>query len=338
MSRVLVSGGGGFVGLPLLRQLACTDWEIHALYTRAHPAVPFGVRWHRVDLLDHAAVSDLIDELAPERLVHLAWCTEHGRFWSARENVIWVELSLHLLRAFIRRGGQRLVMLGSCAEYDWSAAAGPLSECGSPVAPATLYGTAKDALRRLASASAEQQGVELAWARLFFLYGPREAPGRLVPSVVRSLLAGQAVATRSTEHVRDFMHVEDVAGALFALLDSPVVGPVNIASGQGVTVGQVVDQIVQVTGRPELVRPGALPERPGEPTRLVANVARLRDEVGFQPRWGLADGLAATVRWWEERETDVGPAHLYLSSIRPCLHRVTRMSLLSVGDHEHLSF
>jgi nucleoside-diphosphate-sugar epimerase len=314
VSRVLVSGGGGFVGVPLLRQLASTDWEIHALYTRAHPAAPLGVRWHRVDLLDHAAVSELVDGLAPERLVHLAWCTEHGRFWSARENVIWVELSLHLLRAFIRRGGQRLVMLGSCAEYDWSAAAAPLAECASPLAPATLYGTAKDALRRLASAYAEQQGVELAWARLFFLYGPREAPGRLVPSVVRSLLAGQAVATRSTAHVRDFMHVEDVARALVALLDSPVVGPVNIASGAGVTIGHVVDQIVQVTGRPELIRPGALPERAGEPPRLVADVARLQQAVGFQPRWDLADGLAATVRWWEEQDGDQD--ELYLCSDR----------------------
>jgi nucleoside-diphosphate-sugar epimerase len=299
VSRVLVSGASGFVGLPLLAQLTRTDWEIHAICSRVPPPPLPGVRWHRLDLSDRAAVSELIVELEPERLVHLAWCTEHGRFWSAPENVAWLELSLHLLRAFVRRGGQRLVMLGTCAEYQWSGACEPLVESVSALTPATLYGATKDALRRVASSYAEQQGVELAWGRLFFLYGPREAPGRLVPSVIRGLLAGEPVAIGSTEHVRDFMYVEDVAGAVVALMASPVVGAVNIASGVPVTVGQVVDQIVQQIGRPELIRPGALPERPGEPPMLVADVARLRDEVGYRPRWGLGDGLAATVSWWQ---------------------------------------
>lgn len=304
MTRLLVSGAGGFVGLPLLAQLAGADREVHALCTRARPPALSGVSWHVLDLFDQAAVNELMDELAPEELVHLAWCTDHGRFWRAPENVTWVERSLHLLRAFARSGGRRLVMLGTCAEYDWSTANGPLVESSSPLAPATLYGVAKDALRRVASTYAQQEGVELAWGRLFFLYGPREAPGRLVPSVIRSLLEGQPVATGSTEQVRDFMHVEDVAGAVVALLDSSVVGAVNIASGVGATVGEVLDQIVQLIGHPELVQRGALPERPGEPPMLLADIARLRDEVGFRPRWGLADGLADTVRWWQERGED----------------------------------
>jgi nucleoside-diphosphate-sugar epimerase len=123
-----------------------------------------------------------------------------------------------------------------------------------------------------------------------------------VPSVIRSLLAGQAVAISSGRQVRDFMHVEDVAGAVLALLDSSVLGAVNIASGVGVTVGEVVEKIVELVGHPELVRRGALPDRAGDPSLLVADVARLRDEVGFRPRWKLADGLAASVSWWEEQE------------------------------------
>lgn len=303
MTGVLVSGAGGFIGLPLLARLARGDVEVHALCTRARPPALPGVNWHRLDLSDSVAVERLIGELAPERLVHLAWCTEHGRFWRAPENVAWVERSLHLLSVFVRSGGQRLVMLGTCAEYDWSSAAGPLSESSSPIAPATLYGTAKDALRRVASAYAEQEGVELAWGRLFFLYGPREAPERLVASVIRSQLLGRPIATGGGEQARDFMHVEDVAGAVAALLDSSVVGAVNIASGVGVTVGDLLDRIVQLTGRPELVRRGDRPDRPGEPPLLLADVTRLREEVGFQPLWGLDEGLAATVRWWQERES-----------------------------------
>jgi nucleoside-diphosphate-sugar epimerase len=300
VSGVLVTGAGGFIGLPTVERLAQAGEEVHALSTRANPLEIPGVRWHRVDLADRGAVQELIDRLVPERLAHLAWCTEHGRFWGAPENVVWVQHSLHLVDAFVRCGGRRLVVLGTCAEYDWSSAEGPLSESASRVAPATLYGVAKDALRRVAGVYAEQEGIEFAWGRLFFLYGPREAPERLVPSVIRSLLAEETVATTSGRQIRDFMHVADASAAVTALLDSSVVGAVNIASGTGVTVGEVTDRIVHLIGRPELIRRGALPDRPGDPQLLVADVTRLRNEVGFRPRWGLADGLANTVRWWKE--------------------------------------
>lgn len=301
MNRILVTGASGFIGLPVVAELASRGEEVHALSThRSPPQVP-GVRWHRVDLLSqHATFDELAHELTPECLVHLAWYTDHERLWHAPENVIWVERSLQLMRAFVRHGGRRLVMLGSCAEYDWSAADGPLVESCSRVAPATLYGVTKDALRRVAHAYAKREGIEFAWGRPFFLYGPREAPGRLVPSVIRSLLAERVVATSSGGQIRDFMHVEDVAGAVVALLDSPVVGEVNIASGVGVTVGEMVGRLVQLIGRPELIRRGALPDRPGEPPLLVADVTRLQEEVGYRPRRTLADGLAATVRWWQE--------------------------------------
>ncbi len=301
MTRVLVTGASGFVGLPTIAELARRGEEVHALSTRSSlPEAP-GVRWHRGDLGDERAVEALIDEIAPERLVHLAWYVEHGRFWGAPENVIWVERSLRLLRAFAHAGGRRAVLLGTCAEYDWSAADRPLEEFASPLGPSTLYGVAKDGLRRVAQAYAEQEGFELVWGRLFFLYGPREDPGRLVAAVVRSLLAGTTVETTSGRQRRDFLHVDDVAGAVVALLESAVCGPVNVASGNATAVAEVIERIAQVVGRPELVLRGALADRREEPPVLVADVARLREEVGYRPRWALADGLADAIRWWGEQ-------------------------------------
>ncbi len=302
MSTVLVTGASGFIGLPLVSELARRGEDVHALHTRRPPPEAPGVSWHPLDLLAGGGeLERLMRELSPTRLVHLAWHAEHGVLWDAPENVIWVEHSLRLMHTFVRHGGRRMLMIGTCAEYDWSAIDGPLGEYRSRVAPATLYGVAKDALHRVARAYAEREGIELAWGRPFFIYGPREASGRLVSSVVGALLDGRVAATTSGEQLRDFMHVEDVAGALAALLDSSVEGDVNVASGVGVRVSEVVDQIVRSIGRPELVNRGSLPSRPGEPDRLVADVTRLLEEVGYRPRISLADGLAATVRWWENQ-------------------------------------
>jgi nucleoside-diphosphate-sugar epimerase len=302
MSGVLVTGASGFVGLPVLAQLVRDGREVHALSTLRSPPEAPGVRWHRVDLGDSGAVGALVGDVAPEMLVHLAWHVQHGSFWNAPENVLWVERSLSLARAFARAGGRRAVMLGTCAEYAWSATPAPLREADSPLVPGTLYGVAKDALRRVVCAFAEQQGFELAWGRLFYLYGPREAPGRLVPSVIGKLLAGEVVDTTSGRQRLDFLHVQDVAGALVALLDSGVVGAVNIASGQAVAVAEVVEELASLIGRPDLIRLGALPDRPGDPPLLVADIGRLRDEIGFRPRWKMPDGLADAVHWWKERE------------------------------------
>jgi nucleoside-diphosphate-sugar epimerase len=272
--------------------------EVHALSTRSDPPEVPGVSWHRVDLSDATATQALLRELRPESLVHLAWYVEHGRFWDAPENVVWVEYSLRLLRAFAANGGRRAVLLGTCAEYDWSTADGPLNEARSPIAPANLYGTAKDALRRVGAAYAEREGFELAWGRLFFLYGPREAPGRLVPSVIRSLLAGEPIDTTSGTQRRDFLHVDDVGRAIAALLGSPAVGAVNIASGTAVALADLLDLIAATVGVEGLVRRGAVPDRPNEPALLLADTARLYTEIGFRPQVDLAQGIADTVEWW----------------------------------------
>jgi nucleoside-diphosphate-sugar epimerase len=220
--------------------------------------------------------------------------------WSALENVQWVEASLRLLRAFGEAGGRRALIVGSCAEYAWGGEE-DLDECDSPLRPEGLYGVSKDALRRVASAYASEASIELAWGRLFFLYGPHEQTGRLVPAVIRALLAGERVATTAGAQVRDFMHVDDAAAALAALLDSRATGPFNIASGRAVSIAEVLDLIGELTGGGGLIDRGARPLPPEEPARIVARVQRLTREVGFEPRIPLADGLASTVEWWRVR-------------------------------------
>src|SRR5262249_18992294 len=187
MRRGLITGPGGFVGRCCLAPLAAGFDEGHALARAPLPGA--AGRVPAAGLLDAAPVTGLGRPVRPSHLLHRAWVTTPGGYWTSADNLRWVGASLHLLRAFADAGGRRVVVAGSCAEYDWTAA-GTCDEATTPLRPATLYGACKDALRRVLEAFAAQAGLSAAWGRLFFLYGPGEHPDRLVASVARALLAG----------------------------------------------------------------------------------------------------------------------------------------------------
>jgi nucleoside-diphosphate-sugar epimerase len=235
-----------------------------------------------------------VRDVRPTHLLHLAWETTHGAFWSAPANLDWLAASVHLVRAFAEAGGRRAVVAGTCAEYLWDDRV--CHERTTPLEPATLYGAAKHALHVALRGYAGAVGFELAWGRVFLLHGPGEPPGRLVPSVATAMLEARPAACSHGRQVRDLLHVDDVAAGFGALLASGVTGAVNVASGEPVTLAEVVGTIGEITGHPELLRLGAIPASPGEPATLVADVRRLRDEVGFRPRHDLREGLEMTVR------------------------------------------
>ena len=297
----MLTGATGFVGRPTLTALTEAGHEVHALARRRGPDTA-GVTWHEADLL---AGCEVVGEVEPEILVHLAWYAEHGKFWSSIENVRWVEASLALLRAFAAAGGRRAVMVGTCAEYEWSR---EVYREDAPTRPDTLYGVCKHGLHLVARALSERAGVGLAWGRLFFLYGPGEAPERLVPSIVTSSLRGDRAPITVGTRRRDFLHVFDAGAALAALADSALEGPVNIASGNGVALRDLATLIAERTGGTGLVGIGSPPDRKGDPESLVADVGRMRDELGYTPQIPLGDGLDGTVEFWRRRMTHTGVA------------------------------
>jgi nucleoside-diphosphate-sugar epimerase len=296
----LITGATGFVGSACTRQIARHRQDVHTCARTAPPEVSSAVSFHAVDLLDLAATGALVAEVRPTHLLHLAWIATPGTYWDSAENDAWLDASQHLLRAFADHGGRRAVVAGTCAEYDWSES-GPYRERESPIRPARRYGQAKDALRRWCEQDAPARGVSVAWARLFFLYGPGEHPGRFVPSVVTALLDGRPADCTTGAQVRDFLHVDDAARALLALLGGEVEGPVNVASGEGVTVRSVAKRIAAAAGRPESLRLGVRPTPASEPEEVVADVGRLRREVRWRPELTLERGLAETVDWWRNR-------------------------------------
>lgn len=320
MKKILVTGASGFVGRHTLVPLCERGFEVHGATAPGEELDVSGVVEHGVDLLDPHQVRRLVSDVAPNHLLHLAWCTEHGKYWEAPENLDWVAASLTLARTFHDHGGRRMVVAGSCAEYDWSALeastpgttpsvgqgkgvceASTCIEGATPCNPATLYGVSKNVLHKLISELNARMGISGAWARIFFLYGPWEDPRRLVASVIRSLLSGEPAECTHGEQVRDFLHVADAGSALAALVDSSVDGPVNVASGTAVRLRDLLHVLGANLGRDDLIRLGARPAAPNDPPILAADTRRLNGEVGWEPSMDLETGVEATIAWWRDR-------------------------------------
>jgi nucleoside-diphosphate-sugar epimerase len=301
--RVLLTGASGFVGRAALVALQQRGAEVIAV-SRTRPEVADTkfewpkFAWQSVDLLDHAATANIVTATRPDAILHLAWTVEHGKFWTTPSNLDWVAATLNLARAAATAGVARFIGTGTCYEYDWPATSN-CKERHTPLKPALLYGTSKDATRRILEEFGQAHGLSVAWARLFFLYGPGEGAGRLVPSVASALAAGQPAKCSSGTGLRDFMDVRDVGAGLAALALSNVTGPVNVASGQAISIADIARTLGRLAGRPELVHIGALPDRPGEPPRIVADITRLRDDVGFVPSLSLDQGLAEALDYWK---------------------------------------
>ena len=300
MKRVLLTGASGFIGYHCLEPLLSRGYEVHAISSREPEIRMDGVRWHQANLLDPSSAARVIGEVTPTHLLHLAWYVVPGKLITAPENFRWVTSSFELVRQFTSQGGQRAVLCGSAYQYDWKY--GYCAEQLTPAVPNTVYGACKQALNLMVQAYAEQQGLSAAWGRAFFLYGPREQQDRLIASVIRAVLRGEPARCSHGRQIRDYLHVQDVANGMVALLESDVRGPINVSSGQATTLRAMVLTVGQLLDRPDLIHLGAIPARANDAPLVVGDNTRLLQEVGWTQQFDLEAGLRQTIDWWKSRE------------------------------------
>lgn len=287
--RVLLTGATGLIGRQTLAPLRARGFQVVALSRRG--AVPGADLTLLADVLDASSRTAALEEAQASHLLHLAWHDAPQGRWSAPENLDWAAATLSLVRGFAAAGGTRALCVGSCAEYDWSY---DVMTEDTPLKPSSLYGKAKAATGTLLTQAAPDLGIALAWARVFFCYGPGEPKGRLLGDLVQGLSAGQAVECTDGLQARDFLHTADLGAALAAVLDSELTGAVNVASGQAVPVKALIETTAGIVGRPDLIRLGARPRPADDPALIVADVTRLNG-TGFRPAFDLRSGLADCV-------------------------------------------
>jgi nucleoside-diphosphate-sugar epimerase len=295
----LVTGATGFVGSHVAHELGRRGYAVRAPVRPSSEvgrlgAEGTGIEWVPCDLVTASPPQLRALCQGVDLCIHAAWYVEPGRYLEAMENVAWSGASMRLLEALAAAGCRRAVYVGTCFEYDHQQ--GYLSET-SDTLPRTLYAAAKLSTFLMGARLAERVDVAFSWARLFYLYGPHEHPGRLVPQVIQGLLSGADVAVTRGLQVRDFLHVADVAAALVDIAGSDHTGVVNVGSGHPVRVRDVVATIAETMGDGERIRFGARPEPAFDPPFICANNERLR-EMGWSPRFDLGTGLQDAVAFW----------------------------------------
>lgn len=286
--RVLLTGASGFLGRYVLNQLTRQGINV-VVVGRSRPAVHEG-DFIEADLLQKDDCLAAVQRARATHLIHLAWYAEHGHYWESPLNLRWLEASIRLVEAFCSAGGQKVVAAGTCAEYDWSY--GYCREDTTPLAPASMYGTAKDATRRLVAAICSAHQVPFAWGRIFLPYGHGEDGRRLVPSLIEVFQGKRTPFGVNATAYRDFLHAEDVARGFVSLLLSDAAGNYNISSGQPAQIAEVVRLIASTLGGDPSNVLDLSTERPGEPEMLIGDSRKLK-ALGWQPVYSIASIAAS---------------------------------------------
>lgn len=295
-ATVLVTGATGFIGAHCLDRLLSTSADIHAVNRVGQGPYSDNVTWHAADLRDAVKARAIVNEVRPSHVLHTAWNVTHGEFWTAPDNLDWLEGGIGLLRGLVDVGPRRFVGVGTCAEYDWTGDSVMCVEDETPIRPATLYGKAKAALWSAAQAYAEQGGFSAAWGRLFLPYGRGDNEKRLIPSLLRAVRRGERFTLRAAALERDFVFAPDAADLLVTLLANDAEGSFNIGSGEPTRLGDAAGYLARALGQPDLLDCPPAGDRGSEPLRLVADMGKVRDSLGWTAPTSLHQGLDHLLR------------------------------------------
>ena len=280
VKKILVTGATGFIGHHVVQWLTDHDYEVIATGTSEEKAKKFA--WY--DSVKFVACDYYTDEKnfyeffgRPDILIHLAWkgLPNYMMRFHLEENL---PAEMRFLRAFAESGKTKIVVTGTC--YEYGVVNGCLSE-DMPTNPTTVYGVAKDALRRYLSFLAGEYSFSWNWVRLFFLYGEGQSPKSLLPQLEAAIERGDAEFPMSGgEQLRDYLPVETVAEYICRIaLQSDVSGVVNCCSGGCVSVRRLVERRVAELGADISLKLGVYGYSVYEAMAFWGDVLRLHEVI-----------------------------------------------------------
>lgn len=306
MTRVLVTGGAGFIGHHLAHALVARGVGVTVLDDLSmgrRENLPAAARFVAGDIRDPAAVRTALEGvdavLHEAAIVSIRASVEHF----VRDAEVNLMGTLNLLQQMAGRPIRRAVLASSMAVYADRPRPEPLAE-DAPTEPIAPYGVAKLAAERYWRLMGAHTGVPTTVLRYFNTYGPNQTFTPYVGVItifVRRLLAGQApVIFGDGEQRRDFVHVDDIVRANLGVLDAPddaVVGRVfNVGTGHATSVNEIAAGLIAVLAPG--MRPEHAPAQAGELRNAIADPSALAAAIGWSPRPGV--DFRSVVEFWRQ--------------------------------------
>ena len=325
--RLLVTGGCGFIGSAVVRLAVTRGHHVTNLDALSYAGRPENVadvaenplyRFVRADIRDRAALDRIIEETAPDAIMHLAAESHVDRSIDGPGDFIDTNITgtYNLLEAARRYwAGQgrpeefRFHHISTDEVYGSLGATGQFTET-TPYDPRSPYSASKAASDHLVRAWGKTYGLPVLLTNCSNNYGPYHFPEKLIPVVILKALAGEPIPVYGAgENVRDWLYVEDHADALLTVLDKGRVGrSYNIGGENEARNIDIVRMICAILDRERpLDRPYSgqitfVQDRPGHDLRYAIDPTRIREELGWRPSVTLEEGLERTVRWYLENE------------------------------------
>lgn len=316
--RILVTGAAGFIGSNLAERLIARGDDVVGLDSLDETLYPAedkrrnvaplldspSFRWVQGDFVDAETVARLV---GPEidAIVHLGALAGVRTSLSQplRYHRTNAEGTLVLLEAARNVGVKHVVNASTSSVYDpmpRGAIARGFSETDPALRPLSPYGATKRAAELYCSNYADVYGLSTTTLRLFSVYGPRQRPDMAIHKFSRLMAEGRPIPVYGDgSSLRDFTFVGDVVDGIVAALDANGGHGhrvYNLGAGQATTLARLIDLLESALG--VRAKRDFRPEQPGDAFATLADVSKARDELGYEPKVMLEEGIARFVEWF----------------------------------------
>jgi nucleoside-diphosphate-sugar epimerase len=299
-----VTGAAGFVGANLARRLLAEGHDTHLLTRPGSDLwrleeVRRHVGLHETDLADDETIIKLCGQIRPEWIFHLA---AYGAYASQADTRRMVQTNivgtLNVVNAMLRVGFETFVNTGSSSEYGLKDRGPGETEA---IEPNSDYAVTKASATLLCRSIARRHGVRIQTLRLYSVYGPYEEPTRLMPTLIVRGLSGKLPPLVRSEIARDYVYAADVTEAYLLAAEHANQEPgdvYNVGTGVQTSIGDVVELTRRVLGVTVEAEWASMPDRAWDTIAWVANSTRIRERLGWLPRYTLEAGFQEMVRWF----------------------------------------
>jgi UDP-glucuronate decarboxylase len=322
--RVLVTGGAGFLGSHLCERLLADGHEVLCVdnfYTGKRSNVAhllgnpsFEVLRHDVTFPLYVEVDQIFNLACPASPVHY----QHDPIQTTKTSVAGAINMLGLAKRL-----RIPILQASTSEVYGDPAIHPQTEDYwghvNPIGPRSCYDEGKRCAETLFFDYHRQLGLKIKVARIFNTYGPRMHPndGRVVSNFIVHALEGRPITIYGDgTQTRSFCYVDDTIDGLARLMEAPdeVTGPINIGNAVEISVGELAARVIEETGSKATLEYRPLPA--DDPKQRQPDIRRAREQLGWEPKVELAEGLRRTVSYFRERAAAEEPGCSQLSSLR----------------------